>query len=153
MATFYSDIETKRRTPSLYTVVDQAAVEQEVRYAKFRVTLSGSESTATADTHVLTSQLPADNIEIIPELCFVRKVTGTFSITKKLQSVNAAGTAADLTTAVSYTGAEKVAYVAADALIRPVLGKTDALRILLTAVATTAAGAAFDIEIAYRKKR
>jgi mRNA-degrading endonuclease toxin of MazEF toxin-antitoxin module len=150
-STFYSDIETKRRTPSLYTVVDQAAVEQEVRYAKFRVTLTGTED---ADSNiVLTSQLPADNIEIIPELCFNRKVTGTFSITQKLQKVNAAGTAADLTTAVSYTGAEKVAYVANDALIRPVLGKTDALRVFLTAVATTNAGASFDVEIAYRKKR
>jgi hypothetical protein len=151
MATFYSDIETKRRTPSLYTVVDQAAIEQEVRYAKFRVTLAGTE--LANDTHVLTSILPADNIEIIPELSYVRKVTGTFSVTKKLQSVNAAGTAADLTTAVAYTGAEKVPYVAADALIRPVLGKTDALRVFLTVVTTTAAGAAFDVEIAYRKKR
>jgi mRNA-degrading endonuclease toxin of MazEF toxin-antitoxin module len=149
--TFYSDIETKRRTPSLYTVVDQAAVEQEVRYAEFRVTLTGTE--VANDNHVLTSVLPADNIEIIPELSYVRKVTGTFSVTKKLQSVNAAGTATDLTTAVAYTGAEKVPYVAADALIRPVLGKTDALRVFLTVVTTTAAGAAFDVEIAYRKKR
>lgn len=151
MATFYSDIETKRRTPSLYTVVDQAAIEQEVRYAEFRVTLAGTE--LANDTIVLTSILPADNLEIIPELSYVRKVTGTFSVTKKLQSVNAAGTAADLTTAVAYTGAEKVPYVAADALARPVLGKTDALRVFLTGVATTVAGAAFDIEIAYRKKR
>jgi mRNA-degrading endonuclease toxin of MazEF toxin-antitoxin module len=151
MATLYSDIETKRRTPSLYTVVDQAAVEQEVRYAKFRVTLAAL--TAADDVIVLTSQLPADNVEIIPELSYARKVTGTFSVTAKLQSVNAAGTAADLTTAVSYTGAEKVPYVAADALIRPVLGKTDALRVYLTVVTTTNAGASFDVEIAYRKKR
>ena len=151
MATLYSDIETKRRTPSLYTVVDQAAVEQEVRYADFRVTLTGT--TAANDEIVLTSLLPADNIEIIPELSYVRKVSGTFNVTKKLQYVNAAGTATDLTTAVSYTGAEKVPYVAADALVRPVLGKTDALRILLTVVTTTAAGASFDVEIAYRKKR
>ena len=151
MATLYSDIETKRRTPSLYTVVDQAAVEQEVRYADFRVTLTGT--TAANDEIVLTSLLPADNIEIIPELSYVRKVSGTFNVTKKLQYVNAAGTATDLTTAVAYTGAEKVPYVAADALARPVLGKTDALRVFLTVVATTAANAAFDIEIAYRKKR
>ena len=122
-----------------------------MRYAKFRVTLAAL--TAADDVIVLTSQLPADNVEIIPELSYARKVTGTFSVTAKLQSVNAAGTAADLTTAVSYTGAEKVPYVAADALIRPVLGKTDALRVYLTVVTTTNAGASFDVEIAYRKKR
>lgn len=153
MANGYSDIETQRRTAgsTLHTVVDQAAVEQEVRYFKCRVTLLGNEG--VNDYHTLLGALPADNLEIIPELSIVRKVTGTFSFTSKLQRVLADTTTTDLTTAAAYTGAAIRTFVAADALALPVLGKTDGLRLTVTAMTTTNAGAAFDVEIAYRKKR
>ncbi len=153
MANGYSDIETQRRTAghTLHTVVDQAAVEQEVRYFKARVTLLGNEG--TNDYHELLGKLPADNVEIVPELCIFRKVTGTMSFSSKLVRVLADSTTTDLSTAAAYTGAAVRVLVAADALLLPVLGKTDGLRLVFTSVTTTNAGAAFDVEIAYRKKR
>ena len=150
MATYYSDAETARRAHALTGYVDGAKLEIEVRYMRFLVTVVGTE--ANAEYHTLTSQLPADNIEIIPELSRMRKIAGTVSSTMSLAYVRA-GTATVITTVVAYTGAAVTAFVGSDMLTLPVLVKTDGIRLIWGTVTTATAGATFEVELAYRKKR
>ena len=149
MATYYSDIETKRRANGLNTVVDGAKEAIEVRYARYLVTVVGTE--AAAEYHTLTSQLPSDNLEIIPELSRMRKIAGTVSSTMSLAYVRA-GTATVFTTVAAYTGAAVTPFVGSDMLTLPVLLQTDGIRLIWGTVTTATAGATFEVELAYRKK-
>jgi hypothetical protein len=149
MATYYSDIETKRRAPALYTIVDGAKQEIEVRFMRFLVTVVGTE--ANGEFHVLTSQLPSDNIEILVENSRMRKIAGTVSSTMSLAYVRA-GSATVLTTVAAYTGAAVTPFVSANALVLPVLRQTDGIRLIWDAVTTATAGATFEVELAFRKK-
>ncbi len=150
MANGKSDIQTAKEAKILTGIMPGSKREQETRVASYTITLLGNE--ASGAYHTLDAQMPGDNIRVIPEQCRIRKITGTFSATTLLQKVDSAGTLTALsTTSAAYTGAAVLTLAPADALVLPVLGKTDGLRINFPTVTTTNAGAQFEVEIAYRE--
>ena len=150
MANGKSDIQTAKEARGLYNTVPGSKREQEVRYAAYTITLLGNE--AANAYHELDMQLPSDHIRVIPELCRIRHVSGTYSLTALLQRVDAAGGITNLsTTSSTYTGAAVLTMAPANANALPVLNKTDGLRLQFGTVTTTNAGAQFEVEIAYRE--
>ncbi len=150
MANGKSDIQTAKEARLLYGTVPGSKREQEVRYAAYTITLLGNE--ASGAYHTLDAQMPSDNIRVVPELCRIRNVSGTYNVTTLLQKVDAAGNLTALsTTSAAYQGAAVLTLAPANANALPVIGKTDGLRLNFPTVTATNAGAQFEVEIAYRE--
>jgi hypothetical protein len=149
MANGNSNIETKRITPSLYNVVDQAALEMQVRFARFTVTLQGNET--ANQWHTLIGALWTDKIEIVPELSRFRRNTGSLDCIMQLQAT-LNGVATALTTPVQFANGAALALVAATNAPPPVLTKAHGLRLAFSTVTVNTAGSSFEVELAYRKR-
>lgn len=151
MANGYSDISTAQRNPGRTVVVPGQRLFSPVKHARFEITLLGNE--AANDWHELCLRLTESGYQVIPEQCRIRHISGTYSFTSKIQRVNAAGTASDLTGTLVHTQATAAGSLgfAATANTEPaVLSETDSLRFQFTTVTTTNVGAKFVVELAFR---
>ena len=151
MANGYSDISTAQRNPGRLVVVPGQRLFSPVKNARFEITLRGDE--AANDWHELCQRLPESSYQVIPEQCRIRHISGNYSFTSKLQRVNAAGTASDLTGTLVHTQATapgSLAFAAAANTEPPVLSDTDALRIFFTVSTSPGVGAKFVVELAFR---
>lgn len=121
------------------------------------ITVPASPATAAAD-HFDLGPVGKDNLEVIPELCFVRYPTGSTgtmtSVVFTLAKVNTAGTVVDLTGPVTASGAIGEAFTDfAAATTLPTCSASDRFRLVITSQgAAIGAGRTFNIEIAYRCK-
>lgn len=151
MASGFSDISTAQRNPGRLVVVPGQRLFSPVKHARFEITLLGNE--VANEWHELCLRLAESGYQVIPEQCRIRHISGTYSLVSKLQRVNAAGTATDITAGLTHANGTAVGSLAfaATANTEPaVLSETDSLRIQFTTVTTTNAGAKFVVELAFR---
>jgi hypothetical protein len=151
MANGFSDISTAQRNPGRLVVIPGQRLFSPVKHARFEITLLGNET--ANEWHELCQRLTESGYQIIPEQCRIRHISGTYSLVSKLQRVNAAGTATDITAGLTHangTAASSLAFAATANTEPAVLSDTDSLRIQFTTVTTTNAAAKFVVELAFR---
>lgn len=151
MANGFSDISTAQRNPGRLVVISGQRLFSPVKHARFEITLLGNE--VANEWHELCQRLTESGYQIIPEQCRIRHISGTYSLVSKLQRVNAAGTATDITAGLTHangTAASSLAFAATANTEPAVLDATDSLRIQFTTVTTTNAAAKFVVELAFR---
>ncbi len=148
MSTLYADHITDLRAAP-YTLHKQPSkdmLQQELRRAEYKYTATGSE--ANGDDIVLETEFPLPDCALFPELCRVRASASVTGLTHKLQKVNPAGTATDLTGALAFSGSTATAYVGtAGAQVR--WDRGDKLRILITSGPTITAGIIVTLDLVY----
>ena len=147
-----SDIATAQATPGRLVTVPGQRLFSPVKHARFLITALASH--VINDYHELGKIMEA-GYQIVPEQCRIRHVTGTYSLTSQIQSVNAAGAATAVTAALAHangTAASALGFAAASNAEPAILDNTTMLRLAFTAAPTTApaAGNQFIVEVAYR---
>jgi hypothetical protein len=151
MANGFSDISTAQRNPGRLVVIPGQRLFSPVKHARFEITLLGNE--APNEWHELSRFLSESGYQVIPEQCRIRHISGAYTLTSVLQRVNSAGTASNLSAALSHTNATaaaSLAFAAPNSGEPPVMGDTDALRIQFTAASGITAGSRLVVELAFR---
>jgi len=149
MANGKSDIATLQDTPTRTGAVPGITLGSDIRIARFLITLLGTE--AGNEYHEL-GKIPLAGYKLVPERCQIRHVTGTYSLISRIQRVRS-GTATNQSAALTHangTASTSLGFAATDNLEPLTNIASDTLRLLLSTVTTTNAGAQFVVEIAYR---
>jgi len=149
MANGKSNIATIQDTPTRTGAVPGIQLGADVKLAPFIVTLLGNES--GGEYHDL-GKLPSPGYKLVPELCRIYHISGTYSLVSRIQRVRA-GTATNQSAALTHangTAATSLGFAATDNTEPLTNIATDSLRLLLSTVTTTNAGAQFMVLVAYR---
>lgn len=150
MANGKSNLATLQDAPARTSAVPGVELGAGVQFARVLVTLLGTE--AGNDYHDLI-RIPSPGYRIVPELCRIRHVSGTYSLVSRIARVRS-GSATNISATLTHaqnTAAGSLAFAATDNTEPPVCVASDQLRLLLPTVTTTNAGASFVVEIAYRQ--
>ncbi len=147
-----SDIATAQATPGRLVTVPGQRIFSPVKHARFVITALASH---VANDYFDLGKIMESGYQVIPEQCRIRHISGAaYSLTSKIQRVNAAGTSSDITATLAHafnTAAASLGFAATANTEPAVLDNTDMLRLLFTVVTTApAAGNQFVVEVAYR---